>query len=71
MSAGKVIPPVVIASGVWYGLLVYLGALAGRNLGAILDLLDSINTVLVVVAAVLLAGIGIWWWRTRHPREEP
>jgi membrane-associated protein len=66
MQARKVVPPVVLASGLWYGLLVYLGALAGRNLGTILHLFDNINRILLVVAAVLLVVIGAWWWRTRH-----
>ena len=66
MSAWKVVPPVVIASGVWYGLLVYLGAFAGRNLGAIVEIFNSISSVLLWVALALLAGVGFWWWRTRH-----
>lgn len=66
MSAWRVVPPVVIASGVWYGLLVYLGAFAGRNLGAIVELFNSISSVLLWVAVGLLVLVGAWWWRTRH-----
>lgn len=70
MRARSVIPPVVIASGLWYGMLVYIGALAGRNLGTILHLFDSINRILVLLAIVLLAGLGAWWWRTRHHPDD-
>lgn len=66
MSAWKVVPPVVLASGVWYGLLVYLGAFAGRNLGTIVDLFNSISSVLLWVAVGVLLLAGVWWWRTRH-----
>ncbi len=63
------VPPMVIASGAWYGLLVYLGAAMGRNLSMIVGLFDSANNVLLAVAGVLIAGVGIWWWRSRHPGE--
>lgn len=69
MSAWKVIPPVVIASGVWYGLLVYLGAFAGRNLEAILRIFEGVSDVLLWLAGALVMALGIWWWRTRHHRE--
>lgn len=68
MSAWKVIPPVAIASGLWYGLLVYLGAFMGRNLAAIVALFNSLNEVLLWVAVALSTLVGVWWWRSRHPR---
>lgn len=67
MSAWKVVPPVVLASGLWYGLLVYLGAFMGRNLSAIVALFNSVNEILLWVALGLAALIGVWWWRSRHP----
>lgn len=68
MSAWKVVPPMAIASGLWYGVLVYLGAFMGRNLQAIVEMFDSISGVLLWVAVVLIALAGVWWWRSRHPR---
>lgn len=70
MSAWKVVPPVVIASGLWYGLLVYLGAFAGRNLGTIVDIFDSVSSVLLWVAVGLIGLGALWWWRTRHHGDE-
>lgn len=70
MSGWKVVPPVVIASGLWYGLLVYLGAFMGRNLSAIVAIFDSISSALLGLALVLVAAVAVWWWRTRHHREE-
>jgi membrane protein DedA with SNARE-associated domain len=60
--------PVAAASGLWYGALVWLGATAGRNLDTLLEALDDTNLVLLVVAAVLVAGIAWWWIRTRRHR---
>jgi membrane protein DedA with SNARE-associated domain len=70
MTAGRVIPPVIIASALWYGLLVYLGAFMGRNLAVIVDIFTSVNSVLVWVAVALVALVGAWWWRSRHPADE-
>ncbi len=70
MSGWKVVPPMVIASAIWYGMLVYLGAFMGRNLRVIVDIFNSVNTVLLGVALVFLAAAGVWWWRTRHHDRE-
>lgn len=67
MSGWKVVPPMAIASGLWYGLLVYLGAAMGRNLGRIVDIFDNVNTALLLVAVALIALAAAWWWRSRHP----
>lgn len=67
VSAWKVAPPLVVASAVWYGSLVWLGATAGRNLDAIVEFFDGISTGLLIVAGVLLAAFAYWWWRSRHP----
>jgi membrane protein DedA with SNARE-associated domain len=69
MRAWKVVPPVAIASGLWYGLLVYLGAVMGRNLSVIVDIFDSINSVLLWIAIGLIALASFWWWRTRHRHD--
>jgi membrane protein DedA with SNARE-associated domain len=66
---GRVLLPMAVASGLWYGLLVYLGAFAGRNWDAIVALLGQVSGGLVVAATVLGTALMYWWWRTRH-REE-
>jgi membrane protein DedA with SNARE-associated domain len=62
--------PLALASAIWYGGLVWLGALAGRNLDVLTAMLGRVNGVLAV-AAGLVGGLAfLWWWRTRHPRDE-
>jgi membrane protein DedA with SNARE-associated domain len=67
----RVILPVAAASAAWYGLLVFLGTTAGRNLDAILAALDRAGAILVVVALILVVLGGVWWWKTRHEPHEP
>lgn len=60
--------PLVTASALWYGALVWLGATAGRNLDRVLRWLQGVNTWLLAVTALLALAVGVWWWRSRHPR---
>jgi membrane protein DedA with SNARE-associated domain len=66
----RVVPPLVLASAIWYGVLVYLGALAGRNLATLTGLLSEMGRALLWVALVILVVMAAWWWRSRHPRGE-
>lgn len=61
----KVALPLTAASALWYGTLVWLGTVAGRNLEQIRGLVDRANLVLLGIATALFVGIGVWWWRTR------
>jgi membrane protein DedA with SNARE-associated domain len=57
--------PLALASGIWYGGLVWLGATAGRNLETVAGWIEDTNVVLLVVAAVVVSA-ALWWWvRTR------
>jgi len=58
--------PVAFASAGWYGALVMLGTLAGRNIDVVLHLFDRASTVLLVIAMVLIIGLGVLWWNSRH-----
>lgn len=57
--------PMALASGLWYGAIVYLGVAAGRNWEHIVERLDSAGRSLWIVAAVVTAAVGAWWWKTR------
>ena len=64
----RVVPPIAIASGIWYGGLVWLGLWAGQNLAMLGETLDRLKLVLGVGAA-LVAGLAFAWWL--HTRREP
>ena len=55
-------PPVMAASAAWYGALVYIGAVAGRNWEAVMGRLQAAGLWFWLVAAVAAGGV-IWWWR--------
>ena len=61
----KVLPPLAIASGLWYGLVVYLGATAGDNFDQIVAFFDRASTWLLIGAAILGAAFLFWWFRSR------
>ena len=61
-----VAPPVLVASALWYGGLVWLGSTAGRNLDQILGWVRNVNRTLLIVALLLLAVLGVWGGRSRH-----
>ncbi|MEQ8331472.1 MAG: DedA family protein [Longimicrobiales bacterium] len=58
--------PIVAASAIWYGVLVWAGVQAGRNLDRVRAVFESVNGVLLGAAAVVALAVGVWWWRTRR-----
>lgn len=61
----RVFIPLAAASALWYGLLVYLGAIAGNNWDAIMSFFSRASSVLLGIAAVLLVAFGYWWVKSR------
>jgi membrane protein DedA with SNARE-associated domain len=61
--------PIALASGLWYGLIVYLGATAGRNWEQIRASVESSGRWLGIAAAILFAILGWYWWKTRGEEE--
>lgn len=62
----RVVPPLLVASAIWYGMLVRLGYVAGDNLDAVIAMLARAQRVLLVVS-ILLAALVVWlWWRGRR-----
>lgn len=66
----KVAPPLVVASGIWYGVLLWAGMVAGRSLGLVESWLERVNLSLLVAAGIVTVLIGIWWIRSRREEQE-
>jgi membrane protein DedA with SNARE-associated domain len=62
--------PIAAASAIWYGVLVYLGAVLGSNWRLIVTALENVNTTLAVVAGLLGVLVAVAWWKTRHAPHE-
>jgi membrane protein DedA with SNARE-associated domain len=58
--------PMALASGLWYGLIVYLGATAGENWEEIRSAVESSGKWLALAAGLVAAGVGWWWWKSRQ-----
>ena len=70
LGAGRALAPIAVASAIWYGALIAIGTLLGRNWEWVLRTVGSVNRALVV-AALLLAALVAWaWWRTRRPARD-
>lgn len=66
----RVFIPLAAASALWYGALVYLGAIAGKNWQAIISFFSRASSVLLGVALLLLVAFAYWWVKSRrHPRQ--
>lgn len=70
LALWRVAVPIVVASGIWYGGLVYVGAFAGHNWAAILGLFARYNRILLAGALAIAVLVAAWWVRTRrHPHR--
>jgi membrane protein DedA with SNARE-associated domain len=65
----RVIPPVALASGLWYGLLIYVGATAGASFEEIMAFVDRASTWLLLVAGILIVAFLAWWFRSRRAAD--
>ena len=57
--------PLVLASGIWYGALVWIGAFAGRNVDQLLGIQGRLNWTLTGIAGVIVVLLAWWWLRSR------
>jgi membrane protein DedA with SNARE-associated domain len=62
--------PMAVASGLWYGMIVYLGATAGENWEEIRATVESSGKWLGIAAGVLALLVCWWWWKSRREAAE-
>ena len=62
--------PILLASALWYGGIVYLGATFGAQLETLLRRLDQFTQGMAVAALAVALGLGFWMWR-RSRRRQP
>ena len=58
--------PLLLASGIWYGALVWIGAFAGRNVDQLLRIQSRLNWTLTGIAGVMVVLLAWWWLRSRR-----
>ena len=67
---GPVAVPLAAASAIWYGTLIWLGALTGYNLEVLSALLTRTSSVLAVVTVLALLPVIYWLWRTKNDESD-
>ena len=72
VPAWRALIPLAFASGVYYGALTFLVSRLGTDLDDVRRVVRGVNTVLAVVAAVLILVIALWIiHRRRSPPRPP
>jgi membrane protein DedA with SNARE-associated domain len=61
--------PIALASAIWYGTLLYLGAIAGHNWQAIAGRLEEGGRWLWVAVAIIVVLLVAWLRRSRRPPD--
>lgn len=69
LPARKALPPVIIATALYYGIIVFLAYRVGENWEAVKGLVASVGTGLLVLA--IAASVGVVWFvrRRRHHHD--
>jgi membrane protein DedA with SNARE-associated domain len=62
----RAIPPMAVASGLWYGVLIYAAATFILRLDDVLAFVGAFNRAALTVAVLLIAIGGFLWWRHRR-----
>ena len=66
----SVVFPLLLASGIWYGALVWVGAFAGRNVDQLLRMQSRLNWTLASITGVIVVLLAWWWLRSRGSHLE-
>jgi len=67
----SVVFPLLLASGIWHGALVWVGAFAGRNVDQLVGMQTRLNWTLAGISGAFVVFLAWWWLRSRgsHLRD--
>ncbi len=67
---GRTMLLIGIAAAIWYGAITYIAYRVGSNWEAVRGTIAKYSTLAgIVAAAVLVAGVGLWWLRRRRTQN--
>lgn len=67
----RAIPPMALASGLWYAVLIYAAATFITRLDDVLAFVGAFNRAALTVGVLLIAIGGFLWWRHRRHGVAP
>ncbi len=65
----RVLPPIAAASALWYGILVSIGTVAGKNWELVVAAFGKLSRILLLIAVPILILLIFWWWWTRQRHD--
>jgi membrane protein DedA with SNARE-associated domain len=65
----RTLVPMGIASAIWYGAIIALGAVIGAEWSRITAVLAGINRTLGIIAVVAIVALAVWRWVSRRGRK--
>ncbi|MDB4905699.1 MAG: associated protein [Gemmatimonadetes bacterium] len=66
VPAGRAIGVMAVASAIWYGAISWVGFRIGSDFPRLMRIIQRSERWIGAVAALLLLGFGIAWWRRRR-----
>ncbi len=61
--------PITIASAIWYAAIIFGAAKVGRHFTDVQRVLGEMNRTLLVVAVLVIVGLGFAIWSARHRKS--
>ena len=71
VPAWKALPPMALASALYYGALTYLVMRLGTDFDVVIGAIKGVNTALAIVAGIAALIIVLWIVRRRRRRQTP
>lgn len=70
LGPARAFVPMALASGLWYGGLIFLAAQLGNRFGDLLELLRGINLTLGIVSGLVVVCVVAWFLVRRRRRRQ-